>query len=105
VKYKQIENKLVQIDSFIRECGLFTSDTNLNNGYGCKSKSKSKQEPGCCYTYDCPLAHEADKEDLKELDHDLYLSYSEDENIEGSGWMVQHSEVKRVTMTVIKGRE
>ncbi|OMG52509.1 hypothetical protein BJN45_14550 [Azonexus hydrophilus] len=35
----------------------------MNNGYGCRSKSKDKEHPGCCYISDCPLGYEMDADD------------------------------------------
>ena len=84
-----MKNELVHIDNFINDCGFFTSNTDENNGYGCTFNPNRKEEPGCCFTFDCPVAREADLEDLKELDKSLYEQYKDDANhVIGSGWMV-----------------
>ena len=103
--YRKIKPVLIHMNTLCQECGLFTSDTELNNGYGCTSKSKFKSDPGCCYDSDCPLAFTADLEDLKEHDTHLYEEYkfnlSEynkdnfdlDPHDVGSEWVVQFLEV------------
>ena len=58
--YRKIEPVMEHMDNLVQSCGLFTSDTELNGGYGCLSKSKEKSESGTCYGYDCPLAYLAD---------------------------------------------
>ena len=63
MEYRNIEPQAIYIDTLTAECGLFTSKTDLNNGYGCRSKSKDKEHPGCCYTFDCPLGYEMVDED------------------------------------------
>ena len=87
---------MVHIDNLMQDCGLFNGNTDLNNGYGCKSKSKDKQEPGACFAFDCPLAWEADLEDMKKYDQHLYDEYKEEtyDPIDvGAGWVVQFREV------------
>ncbi len=91
--YVKMPHQLIHIDSLAQECGLFTSKTNQNGGYGCKSRSKEKQEPGCCYVFDCPLAHPADIEDLREYDNDLYEQYKNGDEI--TDWVIQHSELPK----------
>jgi hypothetical protein len=88
--YKKIERQLVSINDLCGICGLFTNQTDKNGGYGCKSKSKDKQELGCCYAWDCPLAYVADLEDFKKYNKDLYNEYTEDENCD---WVVQYREI------------
>ena len=94
--YKKIEPNLIPIETLIKGCGLFNEDIDSNDGAGCLSKSKNKQHPGRCSTFDCPLAYEANLEDMKEYDKDLYEEYKQEEfdPIEmGAGWMVQYREV------------
>lgn len=78
--YRNLEKPVLRhIDGLTSDCGLFTSATELNNGYGCMSKSKQKTSPGCCYDFDCPLAWTADLEDMKEYGEDdsVYLEWKE----------------------------
>ena len=82
--YKGVEKRLVSIYDLVQECGLFFSGEE-NGGYGCKSKSQDKGYPGCCYAFDCPLAYEADKEDLKKYGKGFDY-YEEGE------WVVQYRE-------------
>ena len=85
--YKKITPCLIHIDDLARHCGLFC-DSELNNGYGCNSKSKEKAEPGQCFAWDCPIAYEADKKDFKKFDAVLYAEYKD--NDQDSGWVVQY---------------
>jgi hypothetical protein len=94
-RYKKIKPRLETIDEFISYCGLFTSETELNGGYGCKSKSVDKQEPGKCYAWDCPLAYVANLDDFKKHDKILYDEYKDDE-CENTLWILIHSEIKGV---------
>lgn len=75
--YRHIEPVMTTINNLCQECRLFTFETDLNNGYGCLSKSKDKNEPGKCYAFDCPLAYTASLKDMK--DHDTYV-YNEWKN-------------------------
>ncbi|MCK4328758.1 hypothetical protein KAX02_02840 [candidate division WOR-3 bacterium] len=92
--YRNIKLELIPIETLMKECGL--CDCEHNNYYGCTSKSKNKQNLGYCFTFDCPLAYEANLEDMKEYDKNLYEEYKQEEfdPIEmGAGWMVQYREV------------
>lgn len=62
--YKKIEPVLTNIDELAKNCGLFVYSENLNGGYGCRSKSKEKDELGCCFDFDCPLACSVDLAEL-----------------------------------------
>jgi hypothetical protein len=66
-------------------------------GSCCSSKSKDKQEPGCCYSWDCPLAHSANIEDLKEHDPILYEEYKDTVGAEEEcgDWLIQYRECVR----------
>ncbi len=97
--FKKIEPKLLQLDSVSDECGFFCDTDGLNNGYGCSFpddwEGYEKQEPGCCFGFDCPVANEADLDDLKKFDSDLYHEYKDAKYgpIEcGSDWMVMYRE-------------
>lgn len=67
----------------IEECGMFTSDTSENNGYGCQA-AQNTEAPGCCYTFACPIAAECDEEDPHWCD-----TYSPGD------WMIVHSRFER----------
>lgn len=93
MSYKVIEPVLTTIDDLSTECGLFHTGPNVKNGgYGCASRSKDKQEPGCCFAFDCPLAHQADLEDLKKHDDVLYEQYKDEPGADEScgDWVVQY---------------
>jgi hypothetical protein len=68
--YRKVKPYLEYFDNL--NCGLFNSETDLNNGYGCRSESKYKDEPGKCYQWDCPLCYSADLSDLKKFDKQEY---------------------------------
>jgi len=94
--YRNIKPVLTNIWELSGCCGLFTGDTSLNNGYGCKSRSKEKDEVGCCYMWDCPLAYSASLEDLKKHDTYLYKEYLDSgDDPEQSDWMIQYREVQK----------
>lgn len=87
--------KLIHLDDLIKRCGYFgeTKYRNghlKNNGYGCKHRG-NKDEPGKCFAWDCPVAINADYEDLLELDPELAKEYKEEQKEHGfieSEWMV-----------------
>ena len=89
--YRNITPVLQHIDTLFVECGLGGKDNN------CLSKSKLKQEPGRCFSGDCPLAYEADLWDLVQHDYDLFVQYYMSavmpEGTIESGWVVQYREV------------
>ena len=74
--YRKVEPYIEDIDSF--NCGLFDEDTELNNGYGCRSRSKMKSEPGKCYAWDCPLGYCPDLDDLEKLDEPEYKFWKDE---------------------------
>ncbi len=103
--YKKIEPKLIHLDDLVRVCGLFNGETNKNNGYGCKSRSKRKDNHGECHYYDCPIAVTASLKELKDFDQNLYEQFLPDFKEElrkgkkeedlfphevGSEWMLQY---------------
>lgn len=103
--YKKIKPKLIHLDDLVRVCGLFNGESNKNNGYGCISRSKRKDNPGECHYFDCPIAVTASLKELKDFDRDLYEQYlpnfkkelKKGESEEhlfphqvGSDWMVQY---------------
>lgn len=60
---KKLEREeIIHIDALAQECGMFTSDIELNNGYGCKS-TLNTEEPMCCHAHACPIAVELDEDD------------------------------------------
>ena len=92
--YRNIKPILTDIWKLSGRCGLFNGDTDLNNCYGCKSRSKNKEEPGKCFTWACPLGYTTSLDDLKEHDIDLYNEYKNGgHDPEQSDWMIQYREV------------
>ena len=92
--YRKIKPVMVHIDTIAEECGLF-KDTQ-EKPYSCMSRSKTIREHGVCAAYNCPLAWEADLEDMKKYDKHLYEEYKQEEYDPcemGAGWMVQYREV------------
>lgn len=69
----------MHIDCLARECGMFTSAIEENNGYGCRA-TQNAEAPGCCHTFACPIATECDEEDPQWCD-----TYSPGD------WMIVHS--------------
>ena len=55
--------KAVVFDEFAYVCQYFTSNTDLNNGYGCTHPEQT-QTPGCCFCCSCPLGIEAEQADI-----------------------------------------
>lgn len=91
--YRNIKPVLRDIDELTGVCGLFC-DTDVNNGYGCKSRSKEKEESGKCYSWACPLAYTTSLDDLMEHDTDLYNEYLESgHDPESSGFVIQYREL------------
>jgi len=56
--------EVVHIDALVQTCGMFDSESDLNNGYGCRS-THNTETPGRCYTFSCPIATEIDDEDTE----------------------------------------
>lgn len=90
--------QLIIINRLARICGYANHETDVNNGYGCNHIDcrdvvidENGKEQGRCYTFSCPIAHEADLEDLRNLDHDLYQEHKGDALPDGTiedDWMV-----------------
>src|SRR5690554_6333294 len=85
-------DRLIHADDLIKECGYFFCGEE-NNGYCC-SHPENEEAPGCCYTWACPIAVEADIQDMRELDPGLAKEYEKEgkegwkgEWTVGSGWM------------------
>ncbi len=76
------ELEIIHIDALAERCGAFDSGSELNNGYGCKATAQDidSENPGCCYTFACPLAVEADEEDEQW-----------ESNFSEGDWVIQHS--------------
>jgi hypothetical protein len=93
-----MSKQLITINALARRCGYFNSDTNVNNGYGCDHPNQEQtdldengEEQGKCYSFSCPIAYEADYEDLQKLDPDLAEEYKDDKLPDGtieSDWVV-----------------
>lgn len=90
--------RIIHIDNLVDICGFFTSETSVNNHYGCKHKDQEEtdfchftgKEHGKCYSFSCPLARRADLEDMKNLDSELYEEWKDGECpiFMGADWMV-----------------
>jgi hypothetical protein len=83
MRYRNIKPDLMHINELSSNCGLSKLD------YRCRSQSKYKQEPGRCFAWDCPLAWEADLNDLKVYDLFLYDEYAKG-GYEVVDWVVQY---------------
>lgn len=87
---------LEHIDNLANECGYFTTETTVNNHYGCKHPDQEEQDEdyrtgkqhGKCYCFSCPLGHEADEEDF--LNHD-----ENPEDMSEGEWIVLEKDWKK----------
>jgi len=69
-----METILEHIDNVTEKCGYFTTETTVNNAYGCTHPEQEEQDEdfctgkmhGKCYCFSCPLGSEADEQDFKE---------------------------------------
>ncbi len=75
--YRKIEPRIVHIDELSNECGLSSDTVHPDNPYGCCSRSKLKEEPLRCFAFDCPLGPEADLEDMKSYDWELWEQWKD----------------------------
>jgi hypothetical protein len=69
--------RVMDFESFSYCCPYFTSDTEVNNGYGCTHPEQDETDPdengaehGKCYSFSCPLGIEPDEEDFENPDVD-----------------------------------
>lgn len=82
-----MRNRIIGLEEMTAICGFFTTDTTVNNAYGCKHPEQEEtdedfrtgKEHGKCYSFCCPLAYEANLEDMKELDKELYDDWKDEE--------------------------
>lgn len=78
--------KIIHIDEMTSICGYFTGETTVNNGYGCTHPDQEEKDEDCntgkehgkCYCFSCPLGNEADLEDMKKLDQELYNDWKDE---------------------------
>lgn len=75
--FKDGFGELLHIDELIKVCGHFTTDTELNSGYGCTHKENTEAQ-GCCFAFACPVAIRADLSIIKIRDANLYEQYKND---------------------------
>jgi hypothetical protein len=91
--------RLIMIDELTSICGYYNGSVSVNNGYGCdhpecedtEFDDEAGKEQGRCFTFSCPIAWQADLEDLQELDPGLAEEYKNDALPDGtidSDWMV-----------------
>lgn len=60
------EKKPIHLDTLVRKCGYFNTDTNVNNCYGCDHPEQDEteldedtgKEQGRCHSFTCPIASE-----------------------------------------------
>ncbi len=69
--------KVVSFEAFAFNCPYFTSEYDVNNGYGCTHPKQEETDPdksdierGKCYCWSCPLGIEPDEEDFINPDVD-----------------------------------
>lgn len=92
--YRNIKPVLTDISDLSDKCGLFKIGADLNDSYGCKSKSKNKDAVGKCYSWACPLGYPTSLKDLKKYDQHLYEEYLNGEfDPKDSGFMIQYREI------------
>jgi len=78
--------KIIHIDELTDICGFFNSETRVNNCYGCNHPDQESSDidedtglrQGKCYSFSCPVATEADLQDLKELDAERYEEWKDE---------------------------
>ncbi len=98
--------KIIHLDELVDICGYFTSNTSVNNGYGCKHKDQEEIDTcsyinkphGKCYSWSCPLANEADLQDMKNHNMDLYNDWK-DEKYDPSEMGGQYMLVPEILIT------
>lgn len=73
--------KIITLNELTTKCNYFNSDTNLNNGFGCK-----KNESKTCHAYNCPVAHQLDFEDLKNYSNKNEFVHIESQEDMPWGW-------------------
>ncbi len=73
-----MNRKIASFDDFAYVCPYFTSNTNVNNGYGCTHQKQEEtdidengKKQGKCYCWSCPLGIEAEAEDADDENIDL----------------------------------
>jgi hypothetical protein len=78
--------QLITIDDLTGICGYFNGAVSVNNGYGCNHPDQEEtdidretgKEQGKCYCHSCPIAYQADYEDMQNLDAELAEEYKND---------------------------
>ncbi len=72
---------MCHFDEFAYMCQYFTSETAVNNGYGCTHPEQEETDPdrenggkehGKCYDFSCPLCLMAEEEDFDPAQHPDY---------------------------------
>lgn len=79
--------EIIHIDDLANRCGFFTTETSVNNHYGCTHPDQEETdicsfkgcEHGKCYSFSCPIAHRADLEDMKNISQELYEEWKDEE--------------------------
>lgn len=68
---------IVSFDDFSRACPWFTTETGVNNCYGCQHPEQVETQPGkdglehgCCFNSVCPVGYLVDEEAFNDPDID-----------------------------------
>lgn len=96
VKFVKIEEELVRLDTLRQTCRLWGKvalpEFERQGQEGCTFHKED--DAGYCFSFNCPLAFEAELSDMKRLDKSLYREYrKEPDMVSGSGCVVQYQEV------------
>lgn len=83
--YSNLE--IIHIDDLVARCGFFTSETSVNNHFGCTHPKQEEQEfcdiTGCdhgkCFSFSCPISHRANLESMQNVDKELYEEWKNKE--------------------------
>ena len=94
------KTKAIHLDTLVRKCGYFHTDTYVNNGYGCNHPDQEDteldeetvKEQGRCFSCSCPISSELspneEPEDRKYFDGDNWKTCTDGD------WMLVHGKLK-----------
>ncbi len=95
----EIEPTTLHIDTLRSECGYSNPEIEINNGYGCDhsecEERYSEEKQGLCYPWSCPIAYEANQDDLSKEGYDSSTS----------GYVVQYRESEPPATSEKKSKE
>jgi hypothetical protein len=79
------------LNELVERCGYFTSDTKVNNGYGCLHPENESREGGAkvgsCYSFSCPVAGALSTNEPRDVEIMRVAGYEEDEWSDDGDWM------------------